>query len=166
MADDSGDFKDMRYAEIFICNIKTLNMMSELPIRDDSLKQYHIVYTDKPELGKLYLKDPTDKLKSYRGKFLASATNKINSVFVALEIPYQAMVHETDKLKIFKYGNDFDSNHYACKKAQRRNEKGQLLIYSEPTKGARKRLNRWMSEEGIKLVGIEVINKIGYIIKK
>ncbi|MDO8727660.1 MAG: hypothetical protein Q7J35_16470 [Candidatus Methanoperedens sp.] len=165
MVDDSGEFKDMKYAERFICNKDNLIMLSGLEIMGDKPVKYLYMTTFKTDFES-YKNDPMDKDKNYKGKTTASSANKINSVFVALEIPYQAMVNRADGLKIFKYGNDFDPKNYACKKAQRINEKGQLLIGSEPTKGTRKRVNRWISEEGIKQVGIEVINKIGYKIKK
>lgn len=161
MEDISGEFKDMRYSEIFICKKEILIMLSELQIVENSISSYNILITDKTDL----CKSLADNLKNYQGKTHQSSANKINSVFVALEIPYQAMVNKAEGLKIFKYGTDFDPKKYACKKAQRRNEKGQLLLGSEPTKGARKRLNRWMSEEGIKQVGIDVFNKMGYNIK-
>jgi hypothetical protein len=160
MVDDSGDFKDMRFAERFICNKNILNMLSGLAIEGNSKENYLYLTTDKTDLRNLS-KDKTDNLKNYTGNTPQSSANKINSVFVALEIPYQARVNRAEGLKIFKYGNDFDPMKYACKKAMRRNKKGQLLIYSEPTEGARKRLNRWMSEEGINQVGIEAITKIG-----
>lgn len=172
VTDDSDDLKDMRYAERFICNKETLELLSSLEVHTEYMKKFLHVTALKHELNTLYYNDSADPLRNYIGEYVTSACRKVNSVFVALEIPYLTAEMKSrmamregnpnDMLKIYKYSYVFDPKKYRCVAGNIRNEKGKLLDYEEPTEGARKRLKKWMSEVGIKEIGRDVINKLEY----
>jgi len=174
--DTSDNLEDMTNYEQAILRADIFEMISKLKVMDDK--------TDKSKYQYLVL-DATD-IPDLTAKSMGAAGHAVNSEFVALEIPYRAIpfaskdavkvektvkrgdkvgttksVKETDCLKIYRTGTDFDAGLYATKDSGRENDKGEPLVYENYTVGQKLRADKWLAEVAVEEIDEKVLNAIG-----
>jgi len=180
--DESDNLDDMNYAEQFICNKSTIEMLAQLGILTDKNKnEYVYLTTNVAELSDL----------GYEAVGLGSAMQRINSVFAALRIPFLALtytskdveakkkvvkrgkdigkeksVKEADYIKIFRYAEEFDPKRYATIEAGRVSTKDNTIIDHEtPTIGVTLRTDKWLQEIAIEEIDDMILEAVGFEVK-
>lgn len=182
--DTSDKLGDMKFAEKLICTKEVFDALARQPIlTNDSAKDYKYITVTKDVLVSLGYGGQKDK----DGLMLGSAMQRINSVLVALKIPYRALTTTTsnalvvektvkrgektgetktvkiaDKIKVYRYGDKFDVTKYAaigC--GVKWKDSDEELDYEEPTEGVRSRAERWLTEVAVKEIGIATLKKVG-----
>lgn len=180
--DNSNSLDKRNYAELFIENKDNIKLLSELEIRTEaSRKDKSYKYVG------VYLKELAD-VYNYEGASTASASQRINAVFVAMRIPYTSIPHaskevvskmkiskktktlgqylpaprEPDCVLIYRYGDTFNQKMYASIEADEKNPKGEIIDYEEPTEGVRMRVERWLNEIATNEIEISTLKKVGF----
>jgi len=174
--DTSDNLEDMTNYEQAILKPEIFEMLASLKVMESG--------TDKSKYQYLVL-DATD-IPDLTAKSMGAAGHATNSEFAALEIPYRAIpfaskdavkvektvkkgknvgttksVKETDCLKIYRTGEDFDAGLYATEESGRENDKGEPLVYENFTVGQKLRADRWLAEVAVEEIDEKVLNAIG-----
>ena len=175
--DTSDNLEDMTNYEQAILRADIFEMIAELEIRGDDVESKN-KYT--------YLVLDASDIPDLTAKSMGAAGHAINSEFAALEIPFRAIpfaskdavkvektvkkgkkvgttksVKETDCLKIYRTGEDFDAGLYATEESGRENDKGEPLVYENYTVGQKLRADKWLAEVATEEVDEKVLNAIG-----
>lgn len=188
----SAKFKDGKGKERFV-----FELLADLKVMTDS--------TDKKKYTYLTLEKAD--IKDFNAKSMGAAGHGVNSEFAALRIPFRAVpfaskdavkvtkkysakapadkvgkehdMTETDQLKIYRTGDEFQPELYAVKGGdegsvyedfgQRVSTKGKnqgdVLVYETFTIGQELRANKWLSEVASVEINEEILEKIGVIVE-
>ena len=175
--DTSDNLDDMTNYEKAILRADIFEMLAELeilPEKREDRKDY------------VYLRLDATDIPDLTAKSMGAAGHAINSEFAALEIPYRAIpfaskdavkvektvkrgdkvgttksVKETDSIKIYRTGQDFDAGLYATEESGRENTSGEPLIYENFTVGQKLRADKWLSEVATEEIDEKVLNAMG-----
>ena len=178
--DTSDDLADMTIYEKAILKPKIFEMLASLKVFEDKAKEtYQYLVLDRNDIPDL------------TAKSMGAAGHAINSEFAALEIPFRAVpfaskeapkvkktvkrgknlgkeqsVKETDCLKIYRTGKDFDSSLYAVEGWNKNSKKsGEELVYESYTEGQKLRADKWLSEVATEEIDEKDLNVIGITVE-
>ena len=152
----------------------------------EALAQVKVMTKDTDKSKYEYVKMDASDIPDLTAKSMGAAGHAINSEFAALEIPFRAIpfaskdavkvektvkkgknvgitksVKETDCLKIYRTGEDFDVGLYATEDSGRENDKGEPLVYENYTVGQKLRADKWLAEVAVEEIDEKVLNAIG-----
>lgn len=177
--DTSDNLEDMTNYEKAILRVDIFEMLAQLKVMEEGI--------DKSKYQYLVLTG--EDIVDMKAASMGAAGHAINSEFAALEIPFRAIpfaskdavkvektvkrgekvgttksIKETNSIKIYRTGADFDSGLYATKESGRENNEGEALVYENFTVGQKLRADKWLSEvaaeevdkKALKAIGIEV----------
>jgi hypothetical protein len=174
--DVSDNLDDMTNYEQAILKPEIFEMLAELKVMTKD--------TDKAEYQYLVL--TAEDIDDLKASSMGAAGHATNSEFAALQIPYRAIpfaskdaekvtkvakrgkdagkeksVKETDSIKIFRAGKDFDQSLYAVSGWGRTNDAGDELVYESYTVGQEKRADKWLREVAVEEIDEKVLKTIG-----
>lgn len=172
--DVSDDLADMRNYEAAINEVEIFKMLAQLKVmtpETDRSKYEYLVLT-------------VEDIEDFDAKSMGAAGHGINSQFAALQAPYRAIPFadktvqvetriakkgkrigeevkgkQTNCIKIYRTGAEFDSSLYAVEGWGKTNNIGEELTYESFTKGQELRAEKFLQTIDTKLlkaVGIEV----------
>lgn len=203
-ADTSDDLSQMGNYEEAILNVKKQpngmtiwEMLAELKVLDFK----NATAQERKDYQYLTL-DETD-IRDLKAASFGAAGHGVNSEFAAIGIPFRAVpfaskeakavekpytvkagadkvgkthnVTETDSVKIYRTGEEFDPSLYAVKGGEegtpyemfgqrvstKGKNKGQVLVYENFTIGQSLRADKWLETVGVKSVGKKTLKAVG-----